>query len=189
MNLRTSASIVATADAPTTLGLALVTASNVCFSLRGLLSKRLKKVYGTDPFSLFFSLCAIGSALQLSLVLATALGGGVPLPALPARAQMPLLLANGVSFFAYLQVWARAAATRPLRHHRFSRTACTPCLPQLSWVCLGRMSAVSHSLANAMRRPATIAAALVLEPVASLTSLNLAGIVIACAGAALFALS
>ena len=58
-------------------------------------------------------------------------------------------------------------------------------LHRLSFVCLGRMSAVSHSLANSMRRPATIAAAVAFAP-APLSALNWAGVVIACLGALLY---
>ena len=58
---------------------------------------------------------------------------------------------------------------------------------QLSFVCLGRMSALSHSLANSMRRPATIAASLAFAP-APLSPLNWAGVGLACAGALLYGL-
>ncbi|CAE8691564.1 unnamed protein product [Polarella glacialis] len=58
---------------------------------------------------------------------------------------------------------------------------------QLSFVCLSRMSAVSHSLANSMRRPTTIAAALLFAP-SLLTPLNWAGVAVACAGALLYGL-
>ena len=58
---------------------------------------------------------------------------------------------------------------------------------QLSFVCLTRMAAVSHSLANSVRRPATIAAALLFSP-APLSALNWAGVAIACAGALLYGL-
>merc|ERR1712070_913174 len=101
----------------------------------------------------------MGAGIQAATIGATALFTGAALPTVPVVAQPPLL-ANGASFFAYLQ---------------------------LSWVCLVRMTAVSHSLANAMRRPATIAAALVVAPVA-LSPMNVAGIFLACAGAGLFAL-
>ena len=148
------------AYAPSLLGLALVTASNICFSLRNILGKQLKAEHGTDAYSLFFQLCVMGAGIQAATIGATALFTGAALPTVPVVAQAPLLLANGASFFAYLQ---------------------------LSWVCLVRMTAVSHSLANAMRRPATIAAALVVAPVA-LSPMNVAGIFLACAGAGLFAL-
>mgnify|MGYP002033638475 CR=1 FL=1 len=56
---------------------------------------------------------------------------------------------------------------------------------QLSFVCLSRMSALSHSLANSMRRPVTIVAALAFAP-ALLTPANWAGIALACMGALLY---
>lgn len=148
------------AYAPSILGLALVTASNICFSLRNILGKQVKAAHGTDAYSLFFQLCVMGSLIQAATIGVTALIGSGALPSIPVVSQAPLLLMNGASFFAYLQ---------------------------LSWVCLVRMTAVSHSLANAMRRPATIAAALVVAPVA-LSPMNVAGIFLACAGAGLFAL-
>lgn len=49
------------------------------------------------------------------------------------------------------------------------------------------MSALSHSLANSMRRPATIAASLAFAP-APLSPLNWAGVALACAGALLYGL-
>ena len=60
-------------------------------------------------------------------------------------------------------------------------------LAQLSWVCLGRMSAVSHSIANALRRPATIGAALLVAPT-PLTPTNAAGMTLACLAALVYGL-
>ena len=76
-------------------------------------------------------------------------------------AQRPVLAAlNGLGFYAQLQ---------------------------LSFVCLSRMSALSHSLANSMRRPVTIVAALAFAP-AMLTRANWAGVVLACLGALVYGL-
>lgn len=144
--------------APTAAGLALVSASNVCFSLRSILTKQIKQHYDSDPYSLFFQLCGLGAVAQLVLLLAIAAASGEPLPTLPPMALVPTLLLNGASFYAYLQ---------------------------LSWVCLSRMTVVTHSLANSMRRPATILAALFFAPVA-LSPLNWLGIVMACAGALMY---
>jgi len=112
------------------------------------------------PYSLFFHLTWMGVILQVAMMaVQSLLPGGAGLaaafPPLPAAASMKTLLLNGVSFYTYLQ---------------------------LSWVCLGRMSAVSHSLANSLRRPATILAALAFAP-APLSPLNIAGIATACVGA------
>ena len=49
------------------------------------------------------------------------------------------------------------------------------------------MSALSHSLANSMRRPVTIVAALAFAP-AMLTRANWAGVVLACLGALVYGL-
>ena len=75
-------------------------------------------------------------------------------------AQLGTVLLNGSSFYAYLQ---------------------------LSFVVLGRISAVSHSVANSMRRPATIAAALLYQPV-DLAPLNYVGLLVACGGSLAYGL-
>ena len=77
---------------------------------------------------------------------------------LPTAAYLRPLLFSGVTYFAYVQ---------------------------LAWVCLSRMSAVSHSLVNSLRRPATILAALFYAPM-KLSALNIGGIVLACASALLY---
>ena len=147
-------------------GLALAVVCNVCFSLRGLLGKRLASAYGAGSLESFFQLCAIGAVLQAGLIavrtaLGAAGGGFGPLLAAAGSPQtLGLLLTNGASFYSYL------------------------CL---SWVCLGRMSAVSHSLANSMRRPATIAAALLVAPV-KLSPVNWLGMGIACVSALVYGL-
>lgn len=149
---------------PSGAGLALAGLSNVCFSLRGLLGKRLAARYATGALESFFQLCVLGSLLQATLLLSTSgtaafaqlasfLGGG-------GASTLRLVLLNGASFYAYLQ---------------------------LSWVCLARMSAVSHSVANSLRRPVTVVAALIVSPVA-LSTTNLFGIALACAAAAAYGL-
>lgn len=142
--------------------LLFVSLANVCFSLRAILGKRVTTDHGTSPFRLLFQMCAIGGALQLLLLLLPACRPAelnLLIKAASRAAERPfLLLANGVSFYAQMQ---------------------------LSFVCLTQMTAVSHSLANSMRRPVTIAASLWFEP-ARLTSLNWVGILLACAGATLY---
>lgn len=150
---------------PTPHGLLLAVAANVCFSLRGILGKRfLSTAGGMRPVALFFHLAWIGSCFQVAtLVGSSLLHGGSTFGALACAAtaaDLPALLLNGVTFFTYIQ---------------------------LSWVCLGRMSAVSHSVANSLRRPATIAAALLVAP-APMSLLNFAGMVLACIGALLYGL-
>jgi len=159
------------AHGPTQRGVVLAMASNVCFSLRGVLGKsaftasRGRPKMG--PYSLFFHLAWLGVLLQLAVMAAKALvlvpkglglAAAAALPPVPPTESLGTLLVNGVSFFAYLQ---------------------------LSWVVLGRMTPVSHSLANSLRRPATIAAALAFAP-APMSALNYAGIATACAGALLY---
>ena len=168
--------------APTAVGLAMVCASNVCFSLRSILTKRINLQHESDPYSLFFQLCGLGAVAQMLLLLAIAAATAEPLPTQapqemmapahlrrhqkasegptqpPQEMMAPTLLLNGVSFYAYLQ---------------------------LSWVCLARMTVVTHSLANSMRRPATIVAALFFAPV-QLSPQNWFGVAIACGGALLY---
>lgn len=151
------------AHGPSARALLLVSASNVCFSLRAILGKRVTRAHGTGPVTLFFQMCVLGAGMQAALLVARAAvrGPALVIPPLATLTRSPLmLLLCGVSFFGQLQ---------------------------LSFVCLGRMSAVSHSLANSMRRPATIAAAVLFAP-APLTALNWAGVGVACAGALLYGL-
>lgn len=149
---------------PTKNGLLLAWATNILFSVRGILGKKMFAVSSgkpqMGPYSLFLHLTWMGVILQVAMMAVQSLlpgGAGLAaaLPPLPTAESLHILLLNGVSFYTYLQ---------------------------LSWVCLGRMSAVSHSLANSLRRPATILAALAFAP-APLSPLNIAGIVTACVGA------
>lgn len=71
---------------------------------------------------------------------------------------MTILVINGVAFWAYLQ---------------------------LSWLVLARVTAVTHSVCNAMRRPVVILAGW-LQFGNEITSLNACGIALACGGAALY---
>ena len=108
----------------------------------------------------FFHLCVLGALFQAAIL---AVGGGAAAFAPVASAvsaDAALVALNGASFYAYLQ---------------------------LSWVCLGRMSAVSHSVANSLRRPVTVVAALVVAP-AALSPLNLVGIILACLGGLIYGL-
>ena len=148
---------------PTPLGLCLVLASNACFSLRAIFGKQITASHGTTALPLFLQLCVLSVLLQtVLLALSTRLAPAADeLPSSSRdelRDQLSTILINGASFYAYLQ---------------------------LSFVVLGRMSAVSHSVTNSMRRPATIAAALLYQPV-DLTLLNYSGLCIACAGSLVY---
>jgi drug/metabolite transporter (DMT)-like permease len=144
-------------------GIALAVLSNICFSLRGLLGKQLSSRYGGGDVETFFQLCWLGALVQSLVLLATtgtSAFSSLAQVVFASPENLRLILVNGASFYAYL------------------------CL---SWVCLGRMSAVSHSVANSLRRPVTVIAALLYAPVA-LTPTNFAGILLACAAAALYGL-
>ena len=146
--------------APSMSAVLAVSVCNLCFSLRGVLGKRIRRLHGTRPCSLFLQLCLVSVPLQLIALLATSLLTGAPLPPLPPRAALTTLLLSGASFWLYVQ---------------------------LSWVVLARMSAVSHSVLNSLRRPVTIAAALLVAP-APLSPLNAAGIALACGAALVYGL-
>ncbi|KAJ1424266.1 hypothetical protein B484DRAFT_451572 [Ochromonadaceae sp. CCMP2298] len=144
------------------LGILLSCASNVCFALRGLLTKLAKETYQLDDYSLFLHLCALGVLLQHVLYASAVAAGMRSGFDISALAQLSLeglwkqheLLLNGLSFWLYLQ---------------------------LSWLALGRMPAVSHSVVNAMRRP-VICVCEYLQFGGSLTALNVFGIALASGG-------
>jgi solute carrier family 35, member E1 len=163
---------------PTALGLCFVLISNGCFSLRAIFGKRITANHGTTAFPLFWQLCVIGTLMQLVLMALSALAGAAGQPSAAAAAaaapaagdgdtasstaaaQLGTIVLNGASFYAYLQ---------------------------LSFVVLGRISAVSHSVTNSMRRPATIVAALLWQPV-DLSPLNYVGLLVACGGSLAYGL-
>lgn len=164
---------------PTTIGLALCMASNACFSLRSIFAKRITQRYGTTALPLFWQLCVLSSLMQAVVVAAMALVSGTRDDASPSQPHSLLphpptdlvpyldpddltstILLNGSSFYAYLQ---------------------------LSFAVLGLMSAVSHSVANSMRRPATILAAIAYAPI-ELSALNILGIAVACGASLVYGL-
>ena len=148
------------AHAPSASGIALALVCNGCSALRGIQSKRIGAKFKTDPSSEWFHICVSGTALQTAYILASDLVFATPLPTLPPRALATTALASGAAYFAHMQ---------------------------LSWLCLGRMLAVSHSLCNSLRRPVTILAALLYAPMA-FSPLNSCGIAFACGGAVLYGL-
>jgi solute carrier family 35 protein E1 len=149
------------------LGIVLSCASNVCFALRGLLTKMAKESYVLDDYSLFLHLCALGVVVQHTLYAAAVASdmpgvGAMDLSTLIAALPSSLsdlwgrheLLLNGLTFWLYLQ---------------------------LSWLALGRMPAVSHSVVNAMRRP-VICVCEYLQFGGSMSWLNVFGIALASGG-------
>ena len=88
----------------TAAGLALAALSNVCFSLRGLLGKRLSREHGAGALESFFHLCVLGALFQAAIL---AVGGGAAAFAPVASAvsaDAALVALNGASFYAYLQL-------------------------------------------------------------------------------------
>ena len=104
-----------------------------------------------------------------------------------AAAQLALLSRAALSPAAAAALRGGAAAL--LRRPLPLATACAAFYLQLqlSFVCLSRMSAVSHSLANSVRRPVTVIAGLLVAPAAPtrLMKMNCVGVrvALACAGA------
>jgi len=130
----------------TFIGLAVVVVCNVCFALRGIVTKRIKTAYPVDEFNLFLQISAIGAAAY-GLVLFSAnimcptfaphLVGLVDVSQLLHASRAGAVMLNGITFYAYLQ---------------------------LSWVVLARIPAVTHSVCNSMRRPVMCVAGWVTPP-------------------------
>lgn len=165
----------------TYFGLAIVLLCNCLFALRTIFTKRLKATCpALDNFTLFFQLCVIGTILQSVLLcgmktfhalnpqstadstnsystttLWAALRGGDDDMLL---FNLTILLLNGISFYAYLQ---------------------------LSWVVMGQVGAVTHSVCNALRRPVICAAGWILFGGATLEGVT--GALVATGGTLLYA--
>lgn len=141
-------------------GVGMVVLSNICFALRGILTKKIKEQYNPDSYNLFFQLCYLGAFLQAGVVAASLyLGFPVIFPTMDEMiGQFSVVLLNGASFFAYLQ---------------------------LSWVVLSRMNVVTHSMCNAMRRPATIILSLAINP-EPVSTIKCLGITMACGGSLVY---
>lgn len=122
-------------------GLFIVLLCNCLFALRTIFTKRLKaSCPSLDNFTLFFQLCVIGTVLQLVLLCGMVIYSRYDTTTTTSMwidlndgfmAKLPILLVNGISFYAYLQ---------------------------LSWVVMGQVGAVTHSVCNALRRPVICAA-------------------------------
>mmetsp|Transcript_8957 Transcript_8957/g.26875 ORF Transcript_8957/g.26875 Transcript_8957/m.26875 type:complete len:340 (+) Transcript_8957:116-1135(+) len=137
-------------------GVLLCFASNGCFAARGVVTKQLKRRHGVDDYSLFLHINGLGFFFALLASAAAAAARGPPDLGGVGRV---LLLANGVSFWAYLQ---------------------------LSWLVLARVSAVTHSVCNAMRRPVVILGDW-LQFGNYISSTNAFGIALASGGALVYA--
>ena len=149
------------------VGLLIVVAGNVCFALRGIITKRLKAGYAVDEFNLFLQISALGAAgygaalLLANLVfpsVAPGLVAAVDVSQLLQAGRGGSVLVNGVTFYAYLQ---------------------------LSWVVLGRVAAVTHSVCNSMRRPVMCVAGW-LQFGNAISPLNWLGITLASGGTLLY---
>ncbi len=205
---------------PTMAGVALASLANVCFSMRGLLGKRLAARYGGGDIEVFFQLCVLGALLQAAVLLGTsgtAAFGAIA--SLVSGRQIGVALVNGATFYAYLCLsWVclgRMTAVRRRTHLRTDAArprmqtltmarprvqALTMARPRMQALTMARprMQAltmarpcpcmqVSHSVANSLRRPVTVLAALAYDPV-PLAPENVAGIALACAAAAAYGL-
>ena len=143
----------------TLVGMVVVLSCNICFAARGVSTKLLKEKYQPDDFSLFFNICAIGTLIQLFYIgsagiISTFIGTSQSKENLPLQLSLTSFI-NGFTFWMYLQ---------------------------LSWLVLGRVSAVSHSVLNSLRRPVICAFGFIRfgdNP----TVMNIVGIIMASGGA------
>jgi len=144
-------------------GLAIVVVCNIMFALRGVVTKRLKASHEVDNFNLFFQVSYLGAMMQAGLLLLAAPLGSLS-TALPLarRVLEPgyglMLLVNGITFWMYLQ---------------------------LSWIVLGRVTTVTHSVCNSLRRPVMCVAGW-LQFGNEISPLSAAGIALASAGSLLY---
>ena len=149
-----SMSALGSADA-TVAGAVACAASNACFAARGVLTKLIRARHAADNYSLFLHINVIGALMAGGYVVAS--GAPIVLPD-----STPILVVNGVAFWAYLQ---------------------------LSWLVLARVTAVRAGARRhprgVMRRPVVILAGW-LQFGNEITSLNACGIALACGGAALY---
>jgi len=171
----TGAALSSMGDAEFTLaGCVACAASNACFAARGVLTKWIKQLHSADDYSLFLHINVIGAAAGALLVAARELHSrattGAPAPLFVAGSAyatagasdgelLRTLLLNGIAFWAYLQ---------------------------LSWLVLGKVSAVTHSVCNSMRRPVIIFFGW-LQFGNYISPINAAGIALASGGALLYA--
>lgn len=130
-------------------GLSIVLLCNCLFALRTIFTRRLKAACPSlDNFTLFFQLCVVGTALHLVLLCGMILFSMLNSKRSHDDSSKPfsmdwkdsddsfllklmVLVLNGISFYGYLQ---------------------------LSWVVMGQVPAVTHSVCNALRRPVICAA-------------------------------
>eukprot|EP00940_MAST-03C_sp_MAST-3C-sp2_P003521 g3521.t1 len=142
------------------IGATLLAISNVAFATRAVVYKDVKADSGLSAYELFFYICRNGSVIYLLLCIVSFVAredmrqaGNALLTTLDLP-RVSLLLVNGICYFLYLQ---------------------------LSVVVLSQVSAITHGVMNAMRRPATIAASTAWFGV-SLGPLSIGGIALACLG-------
>jgi len=124
----------------TAFGLSWVCISNVCFCLRTIQYKQVRKAHGFDDWNLFYHICRLGTICQLMYALVLDFDGlltGVRgLLAAASRVSpftwgtnLALVVINGCMYYTYLQ---------------------------FSWVILMRVPVVTHAVSNSMRRPVVL---------------------------------
>jgi len=156
-------------------GIVLIFICNCCFAARGVTTKLVKEQFKVDDFSLFLNICAIGTLIQVvNIGMLTMFSSGEEDVAADSGSSAEAdvsgddpgtqtsggatMLINGITFWAYLQ---------------------------LSWLVLGRVSAVTHSVLNSLRRP-VICTFGFLRFGGDPTALNITGIALASGGALLY---
>mmetsp|Transcript_71921 Transcript_71921/g.214648 ORF Transcript_71921/g.214648 Transcript_71921/m.214648 type:complete len:315 (+) Transcript_71921:52-996(+) len=149
----------------TLFGLLWVAVSNICFCLRTIQYKRVRKEHGFDDWNLFYHICRMGSLCQLIYALIGdpeglwALLEKVSASSLETRfVDLALVALNGAMYYSYLQ---------------------------LSWVILMRVAVVTHAVGNSMRRPVVLVCN-VLYFRNEISVVNAAGILLAFSGVVLY---
>jgi solute carrier family 35 protein E1 len=145
------------------VGLLLVLASNFCFAVRSVLGKRVQSVadFTSPGMALFFHVCCRGATLQFLVVIAHLAYIGFDmgfLTVLLAPGVWFDVIVNGMCYFTYLA---------------------------FSFLILARVGAVTHTVLNAMRRPAAIIISC-FHLGTTVNSQTAVGIAVACIGSTLY---
>ncbi len=154
----------------TVIGLCMICISNLSFATRAIYYKDTKRESGLNSFEMFYYISRNASLMYASLCfLSYSFSSSASskemkdsiLLVITNRSYLFMLLANGICFFAYLQ---------------------------LSVVVLSKVSAITHGVMNSMRRPVTIAVSAMWFN-RSLSNPNKIGIFMACVGSMMYTLS
>jgi len=148
-------------------GFVAVMVANILFVYRINLAKSCMQEHCLGNLSLFYLVSRCGAVVQLATFTLTELPFHFQyeLPGAPSLMRVSTLLAlglNGAAFFTYLQ---------------------------FSFIVASKVHPITHAVANAVRRPATILGAMLyFQDFSGASATKIGGICLACAGAALYSL-